>query len=432
MKSQGKVNSVFTLAIAVCLVAVVSANAAWAQVVDVPIVTESAKLVSNEPGAEYSFGYTVATNGDGALVGNMYAGFVDGVQSGNVSYFEKSADNEWLNMTEIGPTDPTKKMHFGSAIAIDNSFAVIGAPNDRSHAFGTGSAYVFENVGNGVWVERAKLLGDGPNVWNFGKAVGISGDTIVVGGSELVYIFTKDGNSWPLTEILMSGEASRDYFGNAVAIEGDVLVLGASNGTGFETESGVAYVYLKKEDRSWAFSQKLSSPQALYDGNFGFSVDVSHDTIVIGAPTDTTLGDGGAGAAYVFRRSVNGSWIEEEKLFSPVLGRVQEDYGWDFGSDVAADGDVIYICQDEPYLDARPGGLVYVYRRRAEGVWEPLARMTASDSIEADYFGIDMDFTGGTAIVASVRLGARISSTGIFCLFPVGSISTSSRVTAET
>ena len=68
-----------------------------------------------------------------------------------------------------------------SAMAISGNTIVIGAVADDQSGINAGSVYVFANNGAG-WVQQAKLLADdGVAGDEFGMALAISGDTIVVG-----------------------------------------------------------------------------------------------------------------------------------------------------------------------------------------------------------------------------------------------------------
>ena len=92
----------------------------------------------------------------------------------------------------------------------------------------------------------------------------------------------------------------------------------SASGDNTMTDSGAAYVF-KRTGSSWAQEAYLKAPNANASDGFGFSVGVSGDTVVVGAPTEdsdqTTLTNGtlasvsnsfgDAGAVYVFRRAAS-------------------------------------------------------------------------------------------------------------------------------
>ena len=91
------------------------------------------------------------------------------------------------------------------------------------------------NLGSG-WTQRHKLASKG------GDSVSIDGDTLVVGatwyssnrGAAYVYRRSLSGDitsSWPLVASLYAGDgAASDEFGSSVSIDGDTMVVGAYGG----------------------------------------------------------------------------------------------------------------------------------------------------------------------------------------------------------
>ena len=104
--------------------------------------------------------------------------------------------------TKLMPIDSAFFQEFGYAVAIDVDTAVVGAPMDGEAGENAGAAYVFVHDGSN-WVEQAKLVAsDAASSAQFGNAVAISGNTIVVGahvddangsGSGAAYVFVRSG-----------------------------------------------------------------------------------------------------------------------------------------------------------------------------------------------------------------------------------------------
>ncbi|MEM9565751.1 MAG: FG-GAP repeat protein, partial [Actinomycetota bacterium] len=142
---------------------------------------------------------------------------------------------------------------FGYAVDIDGDLAVIGAQGTDDQGSSSGSAYVFQRT-NGVWSEVDELLaGDGAMFDNFGQAVAISGQTIIVGSpqdgdngavSGSAYIFTETNGTWTQqAKLLASDGGGNDTFGYAVDIDGDLAVIGAQGTDDQGSSSGSAYVF---------------------------------------------------------------------------------------------------------------------------------------------------------------------------------------------
>jgi FG-GAP repeat len=191
-----------------------------------------------------------------------------------------------------------------------------------------------------TFTQQAKLVAnDGATNDEFGWSVAVDGDTVIVGtwqddngaiedqGS--VYVFVKSGANWVQQQKLTASDGARnDQFGYSVAISGDTLVVGANlDQIGTQSGQGSAYVFARS-GTNWSQQAKLTASDGASTHAFGTSVAISGDTIAVGARN--------AGAVYVFVRSGAG-WIQQEKLSAGVSGLG----GYQFGYSVATDGDTI-------------------------------------------------------------------------------------------
>ena len=192
-------------------------------------------------------------------------------------------------------------------MAIDGATVVVGASNDGntgtcSGCVGTGAAYVFRTTDGGATYDQvAKLTASDAAAGDaFGISVAIDGDTIVArsgsvynddGGSESgsAYVFrTSDGGASVPVEVATltaSDAAAYDYFGYSVAIASSTIVVGANRaGTG-----GVVYVF-RTTDGGTTYGQvaRLTAADAAWYFNFGVSVAIGGDTIVVGCGNTTT------------------------------------------------------------------------------------------------------------------------------------------------
>ena len=186
-----------------------------------------------------------------------------------------------------------------------------------------------------------------------------------------------------IDELLAADGLAFDEFGTAVAISGDVLVVGAPRHDENGSSSGAAYVYRfdVKGSGTWAKEAKLLPVDVQTGDRFGYSVAVDGNVIVVGAYGDDDNG-GAAGAAYVFR-SEGSMWLEEAKLLAS--DGASPDY---FGYAVAINGNVAVAGA---YRDSDNGvvaGSAYVFRFNDEnGGWRQEAKLLASDGDAWDRFG---------------------------------------------
>jgi hypothetical protein len=390
---------------------------------------EQPKLTAPNGGAGWSFdGVSVAISGDTVVVGAPLADSIDdtlGFREG-AAYVFVTPEGGWAPTTtfaaRLTASDVAGFARFGTSVAIDGDTVVV---------VGSCAAYVFVKPADG-WAgnltETAKLTG-GACFTTFGRsAVAIDGDIVVVGAESddsfkgSAYVFMKPAGGWTgnVNETAKltasdsepgSGSHPGDGFGQSVAISGDTVVVGAHEDThgSWPVLQGSAYVFLKPAG-GWgdtsAFAAKLTASDGLGRDQFGFSVAISGDTLVVGAP-----GTGYPGS-YVFVKPAGG-WaghlIESAKLTASDLAFL--DF---FGSSVAISGDSVLIgaSGDE---DAK--GAAYVFLKPAEG-WagnlnEPV-KLTASDGETFDFLGTSVAISGDTFVLGADEWGDFQASAYVF------------------
>lgn len=261
--------------------------------------------------------------------------------------------------------DGTAGVGFGSAVALSDGIAVVGARRDNEKAQLGGAVHVF--VKNGAtWMEQAKLtasdtaVGDG-----FGAALALSGNTLLVGApgkddvTGAAYVFVWNGSTWE-EQVKLPHEDGHpdDSFGRTVSLSGDRAVVGAPFGDGNDYNTGAVYVFVRANE-TWDLEAKLVASDGEMNDGLGLALALHEDTIAAGAELDDDQGED-AGAVYVFDRS-DGSWKQRKKL---VVGDgVTKDY---MGRSVALSADTILSGSGE--VDAKGGnsGAVYVFERRSE------------------------------------------------------------------
>jgi hypothetical protein len=205
---------------------------------------------------------------------------------------------------------------------------------------------------------------------SFGRAVAVSGDTMVIGAyledsdttgingdqtnagalrAGAAYVFVRNGTNWVQQAYLKaSNTESTDNFGTSVAISGNTIVIGApgedSNALGVNgdqtnngrVDSGAAYVFVRN-GTNWVQQACLKAFQVFQypnNGHFGESAAVSGDVVIIGAPG----ADAFSGAAFIFVR--NGTnWTPQKYLLDPATPLYSE-----FGLAVAASGETVAVA----------------------------------------------------------------------------------------
>jgi hypothetical protein len=387
-------------------------DAVFPVVVD-PTWSQQAKLTPSDASTTDLFGQAVSIWGDTALVGapnNIGAQ----LEYGAGYAFVRNA-GVWSEQAKLMAGDaPTNRM-LGHAASLWADTALLGAPGDDAGGVDAGAAYVFVRNG-GSWSEQAKLVaGDPASADQLGFAVGIAGDTAVVGAptdddgggsSGSAYVFVRSGGTWSQQAKLVAADASSsDRFGWAVAIDGETVVVGA-DGDG----AGSAYVFVRSNG-VWSQQAKLVASDAAAADAFGWSVSVSGDTAVIGAKDDDDP-IMNSGSAYVFVRT-GSAWSQQAKLSLGLAGVSQDQ----LGTSVSVSGDRALVgAQGADGWTGRAHLFV-----RAGGSWFEGATLEAADGTILDAFGASVGLSGGTGIVGAPwddAAGANSGSAYAFVLVP--------------
>ena len=291
---------------------------------------------------------------------------------------------------------------FGRSLAMSSKYIIAGAKGEDTHGKDSGAAYIFERR-NGDYVQIAKLKADHPYTNDyFGFTVGIDGETAVVGAwqdkekgvdSGAVYVFARQGNEWPLQAKLTAEDASDfAHFGYSVGISGDRVVVGAREDQRPAPASGAAYVF-RRQGTHWIQEARLHADAPGKDQQFGWSVAVDGDRVLVGAVGDNA-GQVDSGAAYLFQRTYSG-WVREARLQAGDPKSQQR-----FGYSVALQGNSAVVGA---YRDSTAGyeaGAAYVFENRG-GKWSAGAKVTPNDARASQYFGWSVAIEGPRVVVGA-------------------------------
>ena len=316
---------------------------------------EEQKLLASDRATLPGFGASSAVSGDVALIGGVHFEliFEEPFTFGS-AYVYRYGEDGWVEEQRLPPL-PLTGYRFGTAVALSGDVAVIGAPiAGGGGGFGIAdSAYVYRDDGTG-WAEEQRLLASDCGFFcgrtGFGGSVAVTGSVVVIGASGddsgSAYVYRHDGSGWVGEQKLLASDgAAGDEFGGSVAVSGDVVVIGAFG----DDTTGSAYVF-RYNGSNWVEEQKLLASDGAAGDEFGGSVAVSGDVVVIGA-----FGDDTTGSAYVFR--YNGSnWVEEQKLLASD-GALEDG----FGGSVALSGDVALIGAAGDDANGDDSGSAYLY-----------------------------------------------------------------------
>lgn len=260
--------------------------------------------------------------------------------------------------------------------------------------------------------------GDGATDDWLGWSVAVGGDTLVTGAigdepagvlSGSAYVFSRGKGGWTQTAKISPGDgAAGDFFGYSVAISGETIVVGAPFDDDGGTDRGSAYVYVL-DNGVWIEQLKLHPADGAAFDSFGISVAVDGDSALIGARNHGGMA-ASAGAGYVFVRNGT-SWAQQGKLTASDAG-ADDQLGWS----CSLSGDTAVLgAPFETEIDENAGA-AYVFTR-AGNVWSEQAKLTADDAAAGDLFGHSVGISGDTIIAGAKEHDAGGENTGAAYIF---------------
>ncbi|HEX8876645.1 MAG TPA: hypothetical protein VF777_07845 [Phycisphaerales bacterium] len=327
-----------------------------------------------------------------------------------------------LSMAQLGTpvqlsaSDPAASRFFGNSVAVSGDVMVVGAPLANGSVTNTdGAIYIYRWNGSG-WTQEQKIPGPTVtgNATEFGRAVAISNDTIVVGARSddqtatdagAAFVYTRVGNLWTFQAKLLAGDgAASDFFGEGVAIDGDTIVVSApSDDNAGGSDAGAGYVFVRSGS-TWSQQQKLLASTGAASDLLGSgpttaapgAVAVSGDSIALGSRAKSS----GAGRVFLYSRKIAAGtvWTEDTNFTSPDIGT---DTAPSFGASVALRGDTLAVGATASDIGGTDRGSVYIFRRTS-GTWSSSGtRLAASDAASGDAAGNSVALGDDTVLIGA-------------------------------
>ena len=436
----------------------------------VPQVTDEGAGISfqnEEGGSALTYGGLKAWDADGKVLAVRFQNV--GANRVRVAVEERAArypitidpiaQQAYLKASNTGAGD-----QFGVSIAVSGDIVVVGAPLEDSASTGvngnqssntksnSGAAYVFVREGT-TWTQQAYLKASNTDINDtFGICVDVSdtSDSIIVGapgessgsngvngneddngqgGSGAAYVFVREGTSWSQQAYLKASNSdANDGFGRSVVIHDNKAIVGASGedsiskgvnssqGDNTASGAGAAYVF-KRVGSTWSQQAYLKASNTEANDNFGASVAMAEDIVVVGAigeDSEATGVDGNendntvssSGAAYVFR-FIDNVWVQQAYLKASNTGASDA-----FGFFVSVSGDTVVVGApqedsnasgingDEENNGATDSGAAYVFIG-PDGNWSQEAYVKASNSEAGDFFGYSAAVSGNIMMIGA-------------------------------
>jgi FG-GAP repeat len=364
-----------------------------------------AKLLPDDGAADDWFGISVGVNGNTVLIGA--AGNNDcGHEAGSAYLFDTTTGEQTRKLL---PSDNPLNDHFGCAVDLDESTAIVGAADDRDA--GWGSAYLFELPTHYAAKPDARLVPD-DDAPEFGCAVALNGLRAIVGArgdddrgleSGSAFLFSATTGE-QIRKLLPDDGAAFDHFGAAVDIDGATAVVGAPDDSDNGQHSGSAYLF--DVDTGAQIAKLLPDDGAAGDA-LGWTVAVDDARALVGAPGHDGAGLD-AGAAYLFD-AATGELIT-------VLLPDDGEAGDSFGCAVGIDGAIAVVGADGDDDNGTDGGSVYLFDLTSGA---QIAKILPDDGEAGDHFGHSLAVDADLVIVGAAwedDNGQRAGSAYLFDL----------------
>jgi hypothetical protein len=303
---------------------------------------ETYKLVASDRASYDFFGHHgIAISGSIAIIG-AHADDDGGDMSGSAYLFDITSGKQIAKLTA---SDAAPRAYFGISCAISGSTAIVGASQGNqgcpSCPIPPGVAYLFDISDPYYPVETCKFTASDPQNDDFGFSVAIAGNAALVGadyhdgdgltdcGAAYLFDVTDIYNPVLVRKLIPADPEADSRFGHMVAMNADTAVVGAVWGhTAGLVDRGS--VYLFDVTTGEQLGKLTASDGADYD-QFGYSVAIEGETLVVGANLDDDSGSN-SGSAYVFKNICNALPVAD-------AGEDQTVYAdADFTADVTLDG----------------------------------------------------------------------------------------------
>ena len=300
-----------------------------------------------------------------------------------------------LNQTILNPNPTPNFDSFGSSVAIEKKNILVGAPTDVFKVQKSGSAYLFDTDGN---LRRTFLNPEPREGDQFGQAVDINDGLVTIGapgvgaGTGIAYLFNETGTL--LQSFSNPTPANFDNFGASIAIGEGIIAIGTpGDDNGGSEESGASYLF--NPDNGGLLGTILNPNPNIYDG-FGSSVAIDGNKLLIGASGrgGTVLPGSSDGAAYLFDIST-GDLLQTFLNPSPHPMGLNEN----FGLSVDLDGNYVLVgARGDRNNGQEASGAAYLFDTRTGELLHTVVNPT-SDAV--DFFADSVSIAGNEVLIGA-------------------------------
>ena len=282
------------------------------------------KLIPSD-GNEYDrFGTNVDISGKYAIVSSY-----KGTGSAYIFFYDTS---RWIEQTKLTRHSNNDENGFGSSVSIDGEYAIVGDGWNDGNGSHSGAAYIFRYNGK-EWIEQKKLTpSDGEEYNYFGWSSSIKGSCAIIGGQDGVYAFHRRDDDWVEEKKLIESETDQAFF--SVDFNGNYAIIESINCEEYNKNCFSRVYIFHRNNSKWTKQAEINIPKQdqLYPA---VSVGISDNHAIVGFNNDDKNGYL-SGTAYVYARNGNEWQLQSE------LG-VSSETGDQFGYSVDIEGDYVLV-----------------------------------------------------------------------------------------
>ncbi len=311
---------------------------------------------------------------------------------GQVFIYKRKNDNTWINISRIENPEAEK---FGKNVLICQNYAFISTYSEEN----IGKIWVYKRYSNNYTLHQ-KITSNSPQAGSkFGYSMSLDTNNmkLAVGAPDYnskgcVYIFDFNQDEWVQSKMIT--EQVQNYnsnFGYSLKISDDKLVVGSPYEKYFDDLNGRAYLYSYKKN-NWELKQILLPEYHQYLQYVGYDVDMINNEIFISAPGYNNS----SGCVYIFRKNdKNDEYVLNQTLYNPS-SNVDDFYGCAISanSDFFAAG----CLNDNVIATSSKSGSCFIYKKNNN--WKKIQKIYPDlYSENTNYFGVTLKMTNNTLLV---------------------------------
>lgn len=379
-------------------------------------------------------GLHAALDGDTAVIGALNDDTPAGVNAGSVLIFQRTG-TAWNLQAKLLNAAGAANDRFGVSVGISGNTVIVGADyDDENGATDNGSASIFVRSGT-TWTQQGPKLAPGAAGAQAGRALAIDGNTVVIGGpsaftsSGRAWVYVRSGTTWALQQTLQAATPQNNAnFGFAVDIHGDRVIVGEPRRSSTVANHGQATIF-QRSGTTWSLQRSFNSGSLQSGEQFGFAVAIHGNMALAGAP-GTPSGWTGATPAHANSRG-RAFWLRHNGSSWPTTpGQMPAPTLTDgafFGFAVDVQGDVAAI--GALGLDGNRGR-VLLNTYRSNGTWVQQPHLQPAGLNAQAWFGTGVSISNGR-VLAGAHGGGTTNAGRAFIFTVQGVDDTSANITGS-